>query len=131
MQRGSGLVDLEELEAAVRPDTVACSVMAVNNEIGVVQPLKEIGEICRKNKVFFHSDIAQMLGKVCSIGRYIDWSVYKLVGWVLSIGRSVGGLVRRSKLYLHKKKCLFFFFWHLVSCALLFFGGYAFWHFSS
>lgn len=64
MQRGSGLVDLEELEAAVRPDTVVCSVMAVNNEIGVVQPLKEIGEICRKNKVFFHSDIAQMLGKV-------------------------------------------------------------------
>lgn len=61
---GSGLVDLEELEAAIRPDTVACSVMAVNNEIGVVQPLKEIGEICRKNKVFFHSDIAQMLGKV-------------------------------------------------------------------
>lgn len=64
MQRGSGLIDLEELSAAIRPDTVACSVMAVNNEIGVVQPLKEIGEICRKNKVFFHSDIAQMLGKV-------------------------------------------------------------------
>lgn len=57
-------MNLEELEAAIRPDTVACSVMAVNNEIGVVQPLKEIGEICRKNKVFFHSDIAQMLGKV-------------------------------------------------------------------
>lgn len=64
VQRGSGLVDLGELEAAIRPDTVACSVMAVNNEIGVVQPLKEIGEICRKNKVFFHSDIAQMLGKL-------------------------------------------------------------------
>lgn len=68
VQRGSGLVDLGELEAAIRPDTVACSVMAVNNEIGVVQPLKEIGEICRKNKVFFHSDIAQMLGKVCRTG---------------------------------------------------------------
>ena len=57
-------MDLEELKAAIRPDTVACSVMAVNNEIGVVQPLKEIGEICREKKVFFHSDIAQMLGKV-------------------------------------------------------------------
>ncbi|CAN0495998.1 unnamed protein product, partial [Ectocarpus sp. 12 AP-2014] len=64
VQSGSGLVDVDELAAAIRPDTVACSVMAVNNEIGVVQPLKEIGEICRKNKVFFHSDIAQMLGKV-------------------------------------------------------------------
>ncbi|CAN0338248.1 unnamed protein product [Ascophyllum nodosum] len=64
VERGTGLVDLEELKAAIRPDTVACSVMAVNNEIGVVQPLKEIGEICREKKVFFHSDIAQMLGKM-------------------------------------------------------------------
>lgn len=64
VQRGSGLVDVDELAAAIRPDTVVCSVMAVNNEIGVLQPLKEIGEVCRKNKVFFHSDIAQMLGKV-------------------------------------------------------------------
>lgn len=75
VQRGSGLVDLEELEAAVRPDTVACSVMAVNNEIGVVQPLKEIGEICRKNKVFFHSDIAQMLGKVRNARLSNGWAV--------------------------------------------------------
>ncbi|CAM9627924.1 unnamed protein product [Discosporangium mesarthrocarpum] len=64
VQRGTGLVDVEELEAAIRPDTAMASVMAVNNEIGVVQPLREIGEICRKNKVFFHSDIAQMLGKM-------------------------------------------------------------------
>jgi cysteine desulfurase len=59
-----GLIDLKDLEAAIRPDTVLCSVIAANNEIGVLQPLKEIGEICRKNKVFFHTDAAQMAGKL-------------------------------------------------------------------
>ena len=46
-----------------RPNTSLVSIMGVNNEIGVVQPLAEIGEICRKHKVFFHSDVAQMTGK--------------------------------------------------------------------
>lgn len=60
----NGLVDVAVLEAAIRPDTSLVSVMMVNNEIGVVQPLKEIGEVCRKHKVFFHSDIAQGFGKM-------------------------------------------------------------------
>lgn len=59
-----GLVDPEEIKAAIRPDTSLVSVMAVNNEIGVVQPLKEIGTICREAGVFFHTDAAQMLGKL-------------------------------------------------------------------
>jgi len=60
----NGLIDVEELKAAVRPDTGLISVMGVNNEIGVIQPLKEIGEFCRSKKIFFHSDIAQMAGKI-------------------------------------------------------------------
>merc|ERR1712086_453384 len=61
----NGLIDLEELKKAIRPgETCLVSVMAVNNEIGVVQPLKEIGEICRANKVFFHTDGAQAIGKI-------------------------------------------------------------------
>jgi cysteine desulfurase len=59
-----GLVDLKVLEDAIRPDTAVVSVMMVHNEIGVIQPVKEIGAICRKNKVFFHTDAAQALGKV-------------------------------------------------------------------
>ena len=51
-------------QAAIRPDTVLISVMAVNNEIGVVQPLQEIGAMCRKHKVFFHTDAAQAAGKI-------------------------------------------------------------------
>lgn len=59
-----GLIDLKELESAIRPDTCLVSIMAVNNEIGVIQPLEEIGKICRKHKVFFHSDCAQAVGKI-------------------------------------------------------------------
>jgi len=57
-------VDLEVLKKEIRPDTVLISVMAVNNEIGVIQPMEEIGKICRANKIFFHSDIAQAAGKI-------------------------------------------------------------------
>ncbi|EDO18633.1 hypothetical protein Kpol_1048p64 [Vanderwaltozyma polyspora DSM 70294] len=59
-----GLIDLEDLKKNIRPETCLISVMAVNNEIGVMQPIKEIGEICRKNKIFFHTDAAQAYGKV-------------------------------------------------------------------
>ncbi|ODQ60906.1 hypothetical protein WICANDRAFT_77573 [Wickerhamomyces anomalus NRRL Y-366-8] len=59
-----GLIDLEELEKSIRKDTALVSIMAVNNEIGVIQPIEEIGKICRKHKVFFHSDCAQAVGKI-------------------------------------------------------------------
>jgi len=59
-----GLIDLELLEKTLRPDTILVSVMAANNEIGVLQPLAEIGEICRQQEVLFHSDAAQAIGKI-------------------------------------------------------------------
>ena len=64
VQEATGRVDMEELKAAVRDDTILVSVMAVNNEIGTLQPLKEIGELCRSRKIVFHCDAAQMLGKM-------------------------------------------------------------------
>ncbi len=57
-----GLISLEELENAIRPDTIMVSVMAANNEIGTVMPLKEIGEICKKHGVIFHTDAVQAYG---------------------------------------------------------------------
>ncbi len=60
----NGRIDLEQFEASIKPTTSLASIMMVNNEIGVVQPVKEIGEICRKNKVFFHTDAAQAVGKI-------------------------------------------------------------------
>ncbi|HGO7844156.1 TPA: IscS subfamily cysteine desulfurase [Neisseria meningitidis] len=60
----NGLIDLEELKAAIRDDTILVSVMWVNNEIGVVQDIPAIGEICRERKIVFHVDAAQACGKV-------------------------------------------------------------------
>jgi cysteine desulfurase len=60
----NGLIDLEAFKAALRPDTILVSVMFVNNEIGVIQPIAEIGEICRDKGVIFHVDAAQASGKV-------------------------------------------------------------------
>lgn len=62
--QANGLLDLEVFKAAIRPDTVLASVMLVNNEIGVVQPIAELGEICREKGVIFHVDAAQATGKV-------------------------------------------------------------------
>jgi cysteine desulfurase len=60
----NGIIDLEELEKSLRPDTVLVSIMAVNNEIGVIQPIDEIGKLCRSKRVFFHTDAAQSVGKI-------------------------------------------------------------------
>ncbi|MCC7226568.1 MAG: IscS subfamily cysteine desulfurase [Burkholderiaceae bacterium] len=60
----NGLVDLEAFTAAIRPDTVLVSIMYVNNEIGVIQDIEAIGEICRDRRIIFHVDAAQATGKV-------------------------------------------------------------------
>ena len=59
-----GLLDLEKFKAAIRPDTIVVSVMMVNNEIGVIQPVAEIGEICREKGIIFHCDAVQAAGKI-------------------------------------------------------------------
>ena len=60
----NGLVDIEKFKAAIRPDTVLASVMLVNNEIGVIQDIEAIGNICREHGIIFHVDAAQATGKV-------------------------------------------------------------------
>ncbi|MBN3941516.1 cysteine desulfurase family protein [Nostoc sp. NMS9] len=59
-----GLIDLTELKKALRPETILVSVMAANNEIGVLQPLAEIGEMCHEHQILFHTDAAQAIGKI-------------------------------------------------------------------
>jgi len=60
----NGLITVAQLEAAIRPDTILVSVMLVNNEIGVIQPIDAIGELCRSKGIIFHCDAAQATGKV-------------------------------------------------------------------
>ncbi len=59
-----GLIDLQELEAAIKPETILVSIMWANNETGVIQPMKEIGDICAKHGVLFMSDATQVVGKI-------------------------------------------------------------------
>ena len=62
--KDDGLIDFAKLEAALRPDTICVSVMYVNNEIGVIQDIPRIGELCRSKGIVFHVDAAQATGKV-------------------------------------------------------------------
>ncbi|RDA87171.1 hypothetical protein CP532_4294 [Ophiocordyceps camponoti-leonardi (nom. inval.)] len=62
--QSNGIIKMSDLEAAIRPETALVSIMAVNNEIGVIQPMKEIGDLCRKHRIFFHTDAAQAVGKI-------------------------------------------------------------------
>ena len=81
----NGIVKLDELEKAIRPDTILISIMYANNEIGTIQPIKEIGEIARKHNVLFHTDAVQAYGQLpinvdeCSIDM-LSASGHKLNG---------------------------------------------------
>lgn len=59
-----GIIDLNELDNSIRDDTILVSIMAANNEIGVIEPIKEIGEICKRHNVLFHTDAVQAYGNI-------------------------------------------------------------------
>jgi cysteine desulfurase len=93
----NGIVDLDELRKVVTDKTVLVSVMAVNNEIGVIQPLKEIGAICREKGALFHTDAAQAVGKIPLDVQEMNIDLMSISGHKLYGPKGIGALFVRRK----------------------------------
>lgn len=92
-----GLIDLDALRAAIGDQTLLVSVMAVNNEIGVIQPLAEIGAICRERRVFFHTDAAQAVGKIPLDVEAMNIDLISISGHKVYGPKGIGALYVRAK----------------------------------
>ena len=92
----TGLITIEQIENALRPDTFLISVMYANNEIGTVQPMKKIGELARKHSILFHSDATQAVGKIEIDVREDNIDLLSLSGHKLYAPKGIGALFIRK-----------------------------------
>lgn len=93
----NGLIDLEVLKNAITDKTVMVSVMAVNNEIGIIQPIAEIGKICREKGAFFHTDAAQAFGKIPMNVNEMNIDLMSISGHKIYGPKGIGALYVRRR----------------------------------
>ena len=103
----NGLVNLQDLENAITKETLLVSIMAVNNEIGVIQPLEQIGALCRKHKVFFHTDAAQAFGKIPLDVDKMNIDLMSISGHKIYAPKGIGALYVRRKPRIKLKPIIF------------------------
>jgi cysteine desulfurase len=95
--KSDGLVDLAELKTAIRPDTILVSIMAANNEIGVIQPLAEIGKLCHEQGILFHTDAAQAIGKIPLDVQQMNLDLMSLTAHKIYGPKGIGALYVRRR----------------------------------
>ncbi len=97
-----GIIKLDELKAAIRPETILITVMHANNEVGSIQQVEEIGKIAREKEIFFHSDAAQSLGKIPVDVHKMNVDLLSIAGHKLYAPKGIGALFIRNGVHLEK-----------------------------
>ena len=97
-----GIIKIEELKKAIRPETILITVMHANNEVGSIQPVEEIGRIAREKGIFFHSDAAQSLGKIQVDVQNMGVDLLSIAGHKLYAPKGIGALFIRNGVHLEK-----------------------------